>query len=180
MNNIVGAMFAQETEAREAMAALAKTPSINGTTIYQMSLVKRVNGELKLCDNFTSDELKSTETVKGGVLGGLIGILGGPLGVLLGGAAGGLLGNAVDADNKADSKTLIEQAAQKLEEGDMALIAVVEEAKEEILDHMLVKYNTVVIRYDAEVIAKEVEAAKKVQEEMAAQAREKLREAEKK
>ena len=81
---------------------------------------------------------------------------------------------------KNDSKTLIEQAAQKLEEGDMALIAVVEEAKEEILDHMLVKYNTVVIRYDAEVIAKEVEAAKKVQEEMAAQAREKLREAEKK
>ena len=89
MNNIVGAMFTKESEAREAMAALAKTPSINGTTIYQMSLVKRVNGELKLCDNFTSDELKSTETVKGGVLGGLIGILGGPLGVLLGGAAGG-------------------------------------------------------------------------------------------
>jgi len=180
MNNIVGAMFAQESEAREAMAALAKTPQINGTTIYQMSLVKRVNGELKLCDNFTSDTLKSNETVKGGLIGGLIGILGGPLGILLGGAAGGLVGNAVDSDNKTDSKTLIEQAAQKLEEGDLALIAVVEEENEGILDHMLVKYNTVVIRYDAEVIAKEVETAKKVQEEMAEQAREKLRGAENK
>ena len=177
MYNIVGAMFASEEEARKAMDALAETPEINGTTILQMSLMKRKGGELKLCDNFTSENLTSNDTVKGGLIGGLIGILGGPIGILLGGAAGALVGSAVDRNEKVDSKTLIEQAAQKLEEGDMALIMSVDETNEEILDHMLVKYNTVVIRYSADVIAKEVEKAKQMEEELAEQARESLREA---
>ena len=166
MYNIVGAMFANEGEAREAMNTLCETPRINGTTILQMSLVKRKNGELKLCDNFTSEHLTSNDTVKGGLVGGLIGILGGPLGILLGGAAGALIGKAVDTDDKEDSKGLIEQAAQKLEEGDLALIMMVDETDEAILDHMLVKYNTVVIRYDADVIAKELEDAEKRAREM--------------
>lgn len=169
MYNIVGAMFAAESEAREAMAALAATPKINGTTIFQMTLMKRKNGELKVCDNFTSEYLTSNDTVKGGLIGGLIGILGGPLGVLLGGATGALVGKAVDADDKIDSKTLIAQAAQKLEEGDMALIMMVDETDEAILDHMLVKYNTLIIRYDADTIAKEVEAAEKRAKELAEQ-----------
>lgn len=167
MYNIVGAMFASEAEAREAMTALSETPEINGTNILQMSLVKRQDGELKLCNNFTSDNLKSHDTVKGGLIGGLIGVLGGPLGMLLGGATGALLGKASDSDNKVDSKTLIEQAAQKLEEGDLALIMMVDETNEAILDRMLVKYNVVVIRYDADVIAKEVEDAEKKAKEMA-------------
>ena len=167
MYNIVGAMFASEAEAREAMTALSETPEINGTNILQMSLVKRQDGELKLCNNFTSDNLKSKDTVKGGLIGGLIGILSGPLGMLVGGAAGALLGKAADSDNRADSKTLIEQAAQKLEEGDLALIMMVDETDEGILDHMLVKYNVVVIRYDADGIAKEVEAAEQKAKEAA-------------
>ena len=172
MYNIVGAMFASEAEAREAMTALSETPEINGTNILQMSLVKRQDGELKLCNNFTSDNLKAHDTVKGGLIGGLIGVLSGPLGVLLGGTAGALLGKASDADNKVNSKTLIEQAAQKLEEGDLALIMMVDETDESILDHMLVKYNDVVIRYDADVIAKELEAAEKREKELAQIARE--------
>ena len=75
----------------------------------------------------------------------------------------------MDADDKIDSKTLIAQAAQKLEEGDMALIMMVDETDEAILDHMLVKYNTVIIRYDADTIAKEVEAAEKRAKELAEQ-----------
>lgn len=180
MYNIVGAMFKTESEAREAMAALSKVPYINGTTIFQISLIKRTDGVLKLCDNFTSDYLKSTDTVKGGLVGGLIGLLTGPVGMLLGGTAGALLGKADDLDNKDDSAALIEQAAQKLEEGDIALIALVEEKDEAVLDHALVKYDTVVIRYDAEVIASELEEAEKMQREMARQAREALRAAKKK
>ena len=167
MYNIVGAMFAAESEAREAMAVLCETPRFNGTTILQMSLVKRKDGDLKLCDNFTSDYLTSSNTLRGGLVGSLIGILGGPLGVLLAGATGALLGDVSDADNKDDSATLIEQAAQKLEEGDLALIMMVDEGDEAGLDRALLKYNVVIIRYDAEVIAKEVEAAEKRAKELA-------------
>ena len=84
MKNIVGALFTAENEAREAMAALAENPEINGTTIYQISLVKRKEGVLKLCDNFTSDALKSNDTVKGGLVGGLIGLLAGVMSGLYG------------------------------------------------------------------------------------------------
>ena len=175
MYNIFGALFTSENEARQALAALSENPQINGTTIYQISLVKRKEGVLKLCDNFTSDYLKSSDTVKGGLVGGLIGLLTGPVGMLLGGAAGALLGKAGDSDKKDESAALIEQAAQKLGEGDIALIGLVEEENEDVLDHALVKFNTVVIRYDAEVISKELEEAEKMEEEMARQARETLR-----
>ena len=180
MYNIVGALFNAESEAREAMAALAENPRINGTTIYQISLVKRKEGVLKQCDNFTSQYLNSGDALKGGLVGGLIGILTGPVGMLLGGAAGALLGKAGAEDKKDDSAALIEQAAQKLEEGDIALIALVEETSEEVLDHALVKYNTVIVRYDADVIARELEEAEKMEEELANQAREALRAAQKK
>ena len=166
MFNIVGAMFAEEREARQAMEALAETPQFNGTNILQMSLVKRRDGELKLCDNFVSENLRSQDTVKGGLIGGLIGILGGPIGALLGGATGALLGGAADIDNEDTSKTLIEQAAQKLEEGDLALIMLVDEGEENALDRQLLKYNVYIVRYDAETIAKEVEAAEKREKEM--------------
>ena len=75
---------------------------------------------------------------------------------------------------------LIEQAAQKLEEGDIALIILAEETKEDVLDHALVKYNTVVVRYDADVIAKELEEAEKIRDELARQAHEALRASEEK
>jgi uncharacterized membrane protein len=179
MFNIAGALFTEENEAREALAALSQTPKINGTTIYQMSLVKRKEGVLRLCDNFSSEYLKSDDAAKGGLIGGLIGLLSGPVGMLLGGAAGAMLGDAKEAVKRDESAALIEQAAQKLEEGDIALIGLVEEEDEGILDHAMVKYNTVIIRYDAEVISKELEEAEKMQAELARQAREKLRAAQK-
>ena len=73
MYNIAAVEFANESAARLALKGLSETPKINGTTIYQIALVKRQNGELKLCDNFTSDYLTDSDTVKGGLLGGLIG-----------------------------------------------------------------------------------------------------------
>ena len=167
MINIVGAMFADEREARQAMEALSETPKFNGTTIFQMSLVKRRDGELKLCNNFESEYLKSNVTVKGGLIGSVVGILGGPIGALLGGEAGTLLGGAADLDREDTSKTLIEQAAQRLEEGDLALIMSVDESDEAVLDRQLLKYNVFIVRYNAETIAKEVEAAEKRAEETA-------------
>lgn len=179
MLNIVGVMFAVESEGFQAMTTLSQNPQLNGTTVYQAALVKREFGELKVCDKFNSGIRAADDTVTGGLVGGLIGVLGGPLGVLLGGAAGALVGDSVAAGETVDAATLIEQAAEKLDEGEMALVALVEEENEEVLDHQMVKYNAVVIRYDAEVIAKEVEEAKKMAEEFERQARIALRAARK-
>ena len=166
MYNVVGVEFAKESDARQALDALAQTPQINGTTIYQIALVKRENGEIKLCDNFNSEYLTDSDTLKGGLIGGLVGLLAGPLGVLLGGAAGALLGDNAGVDKKHFSQELIAQVAQKMDEGDMGLLMTVDETDENSLDHMLVNYNNkTVYRFDAEAIAKEVEAAKQQAEQ---------------
>ena len=166
MYNIAAVEFANESDAREALKGLSETPQINGTTIYQIALVKRQNGELKLCDNFTSEYLTDSDTAKGGLIGGLIGLLGGAVGAVLGGVAGALLGDAKDVDKKHLSQDLIAQVAERMEEGDMGLLMTVDEADESILDHMLVKYNNKnIYRFDAEVIVKEVEAARQQAEQ---------------
>ena len=166
MYNIAAVEFANESAARLALKGLSETPKINGTTIYQIALVKRQNGELKLCDNFTSDYLTDSDTVKGGLIGGLIGLLRGGIGMMLGGVTGALLGDAKDADNKHLSQELIAQVAERMEEGDMGLLMTVNETDESILDHMLLKYNNKnVYRFDAEAIAKEAEAARQQAEQ---------------
>jgi hypothetical protein len=45
----------------------------------------------------------------------------------------------------------------------------VDEQDENVLNHMLVKYNNFVVRFDAETIAKEVEAIEKQEQEKAEQ-----------
>ena len=110
-----------------------------------------------LGEHFLFSYLTDSDTAKGG----LIGLLGGAVGVVLGGVAGALLGDAKDVDKKHFSQELITQVAQRMEDGDMGLLMTVDETDESILDHMLVKYNNKnVYRFDAEAIAKEVEAAK--------------------
>ena len=128
--------------------------------------MKRQNGELKLCDNFTSEYLTDSDTVKGGLIGGLIGLLRGGIGMMLGGVTGALLGDAKDTDNKHLSQELIAQVAERMDEGDMGLLMTVNETDESILDHMLLKYNNKnVYRFDAEAIAKEAEAARQQAEQ---------------
>lgn len=119
-----------------------------------------------LGEHFLFSYLTDSDTAKGGLIGGLIGLLGGAVGVVLGGVAGALLGDAKDVDKKHFSQELITQVAQRMEDGDMGLLMTVDETDESILDHMLVKYNNKnVYRFDAEAIAKEVEAAKEEAEQ---------------
>ena len=68
---------------------------------------------------------------------------------------GALLGDAMNADKKDIGQILIEEVAQKMEEGDLAMIMIVDEENEGILDHALVNYNVVITRFDAKKIAKD-------------------------
>ena len=180
MLNIVAAIFEVESEGYQAMTMLSHTPVIDKTKILQMSLVKRENGTLKICDGFDSGIISGDDTIKGGLLGGLIGILGGPLGVLLMGSYGALAGSLLDAGDALDSATVIEKVAEKLVDGEVALIATVDEENEDVLDGKLNAFKVVIARFDAAVVAKEVEQAAQAEKEMQRLARVELREAKKK
>lgn len=97
----------------------------------------------------------------------MLGIFAGPLGVLLGGSFGSLVGMNADAVDTAYSVSMLDQIADKLDDGMVAIIALAEESAEEALDAKLMAHNATVARFDAEVVADEVDRAYEKQAESA-------------
>ena len=179
MYNIIAAIFDVESEGYQAMSTLSKTPIIEETSILQMALVKRENGSLKVCDSYDSGIHTTDDMLLGGLLGGLLGVLGGPVGVLLLGSYGTLAGSLVDTADALDSATVMEKVADKLVEGEVALVMLAEEINEEEIDDKLKGFKVTIARFDAAAVAEEVEQAKETEKEMERLARKELRAAKK-
>ena len=81
-------------------------------------------------DGFVNGAMNGDDTWKGSLIGSLVGVLGGPLGVLLGGSMGMLIGGAVDANDMADSASLIEKAGDSILNGETAIILLAQEEYE--------------------------------------------------
>ena len=175
MQNIIAAVFKNESEGFQAIAELKKQPVDEKAVILQMALVKRDEKGIEICDRYDNGLLTSSETIIGGLMGGVLGILGGPIGVLLMGSYGALLGSVADTTDVIGGEVLLEMVANKLTDGDTALIMLTEEADEAVLDAELKKFNCEIARFDAAAVAEEVEEAAKLEVEMARQARFNLR-----
>lgn len=168
MENIICVKFKVESEAYQAMTELKKTAVNDLYVISQAALVKKAGGQLVTVDGFDTGSHTEDDTLTGGLVGGLVGILGGSMGALAGGV--------VDAHEAAAGVTTIEEVGGKLLDGDVAIIALVQEDAFEPLDAAFLKYETFIIRRDAAEVADEIRQAKELQEEMEREARRKLRE----
>ena len=173
--NVVVSIFEVESEAYQALTELKKYPGDDLSFVTQAVLIKKENGVLRTMDGFDTGANTMDDMAIGGLVGALFGILGGPIGVLLGGSYGALIGSTVDSGDALDNACMIEQIAGKLDDGDVAIIALASEEKEEILDNKLGRFKTIIARFDAAVVAAEVEEAQKMAAEMARQARQELR-----
>ena len=179
MENIIAAVFEVESEGYQAITTLKQSPVTDSAAILQMALVKRQDSGLTVCDSYNSEIYTNDDTARGGLIGSFLGILGGPLGVLFMGSAGALTGRIVDTADAAKGATLIETVADKLVSGEVALIILAEEASETILDAKLGQFKVNIARFDAAVVADEVEEAARVQKELERKARQELRESKK-
>ena len=175
MENIICAKFKVESEAYQSMTELKKTAVNSLFVISQAALVKNVNGKIIALDAFDTGAKTDDDTLAGGLIGGLIGVLGGPLGMLIGGSMGALAGSAVDAHDAAAGVTMIEEVADKMRDGEVAIIALVQEDAVEPLNAALSKFETFTIRRDAAEVAEEIRQAKELEAEMEREARKKLR-----
>jgi len=176
MQNILATIFDVESEGFQAITTLGKKAVTNDYAIMEMVLVKKEGTNLTVCDSFSSGIKTTDDTAAGGLIGSLIGILGGPIGVLLGGTAGAFTGSVIDAKDACDNASMLEMVASKIQDGETALITLADEIVEFGLDSEIGKYNSVTLRFDAAVVAAEVEEAAKMQKEMERQAKEQLRE----
>lgn len=175
MENVVMALFEVESEAYQALAELKRDAVNSFYTLSQMGLVKKQNGRILPCEGFDSGVDTTDDTLLGGLLGSFIGILGGPIGVLFSGSMGALIGSAIDSGDIAKNASLLEKVAQKLQDGQVALIALIQESDEYHFDNRLRDFKTEIMRWDAAVIADEVAQAEKLEKEMRKTAKEQLR-----
>ena len=157
-SNLVITIFKVESEAFQAFTELRGAPAGAGYSAPEAALIKKNEaGALDTLEMY--GDAPADNTAAGAVIGGLIGLLGGPVGVLLGAAIGGVAGQFKDAENIIDEASIIAVVASKIYEGEVAIAALVEE-EEPAFDAAFGKYETTIIRYDAETIAAEVKQLK--------------------
>lgn len=174
MENVILAVFAEESQAYEAFSQL-KGDAVNADfSILEMAVVRNEDGRIVEADGFDSGVDTSDNTLIGGLVGGIVGILGGPWGILLGGSVGLLAGSIVDTSDATEDASLLEQGTHMLGVGRTAVIALVQEADEQGFNSRLADYGCTITRWDAAVVADEVEHAQEAQRQMAKEARERM------
>lgn len=173
--NMVVSIFYVESEGFQVMTELKQSPLNEKSIISQAVMAKKEDGAIKVLDSFDTGAGTLDDTIIGGLAGAFLGILGGPIGVLLGGSYGALLGSAFDTTDAINQASMIETVANKINDGECVIVALASEEDESILDEKFQNYHTTVLRYDAAVVAQEVEEARMAEAEMARQARAEFR-----
>ena len=174
-NNVIVTAFKVESEGYQALSQLRQEAEGETYLVSAAALVKKEKDACFYLDGFDTGAHTANDAMIGGVIGMLIGILGGPFGVLLGGSYGALVGATVDAGDAVFGASMLDQIADKLDDGMVALVALAQEETEEALDAKLSAYDTVIARFDAEAVADEVDKAYEKQSEMARQAKMEVR-----
>ena len=136
--------------------------------------MKAEDGIIKVKDSFDLMNSVGSDYFEGGLIGSLIGILGGPLGVLFGFVAGGTIGASIGLDKELANSALITTVSEKLTNGEVAIIALVQENDESVLNAIFEKYQTIVARWDIATVSAEVESALEIQKDLAHQAKARL------
>ena len=172
--NVVTVVFDVESEAYKAFSELRAQPIGEGYNVAEASLIKREGDAIKVVDGFDAAGTSGDDTAAGMVIGAFIGILGGPLGVLLGAGVGSLIGNAKDAKDADDSLSMLEITVSKLYDGEVAIVALVQE-EEPAFDAPFAGYETTIYRQFAADVKKEVEIAREKARDFENQLRGELR-----
>jgi len=165
--NVLVAVFNVESEGYQALSQLRQAAGGENYLVSAAALVRKEENACYYLDGFDTGANTANDAVKGGLIGMLVGIIGGPLGMLLGGSYGTLIGMTLDAGDAALGASMLDQIADKLDDGCVAIVALTGEATNDDLDAFFAKFGAVVARFDAEAVADEVDRAYEAQYEAA-------------
>lgn len=175
MDNIVTVLFDVESEAYQALSNLRANPATDSYVVAEAALLKKEARKISVIESVDSGVRTADDTITGMLVGSIAGILAGPMGVLLGASTGALVGATVDAIDADDDTTLLEQVANKLYDGETAVIALVQENEEAAFDAAFDGLSATIIRRDAAAVAEDVELARRAEVDAARVAREQMR-----
>jgi len=175
MNNVLSAIFNIESEGFQAFTEIQDSLNNEQFFVPQMALVKYQDGKLKTLNSYESPALEDGKAFGGGLFGSLLGILGGPIGMLLCGTTGAAIGYASSCSDSEDVASLLDNVTAKLDDGNVAIVALVQEENESALDALLSKFDVQIIRRNAAFVAEEVIEAKEMEKELQKQLRAEVR-----
>lgn len=173
--NVVVAVFKVESEGYQAFTELRQAAETESYFVSAAALVKKEKDICTYLDGFESGAKTTDDTVIGGLIGMLVGVFAGPIGILLGAGYGTLIGMNVDASDALFEVSMLEQIADKLDDGMVAIVALADEEDDDELDKKFSAYDTIIARFDAGAVTLEVNKAYEMQKEMARLARMELR-----
>lgn len=125
MNKMLVAIFDDESTAYEGLSALTDLHNRGDITLYAAAVIsKDSSGRINV--ERAADE-GPIGTALGTLTGSLVGLLGGPVGVVAGAAAGGLTGNLYDLNKSGVDVEFVDDVAEVLLPGRVAVIADIEE-----------------------------------------------------
>lgn len=165
MENIFVVVFEDQGEAYQAFDEVKAHTDEKEYTVARVVLVQKTEGKVEVCEGCDAT-CRVTSTVLGGVVGIVIGALAGPVGVIVGGAAGSFISGKITSAHIEKAIMSIEQVSKGIQEGEHALIALVQENQEGEFEKQFEAYKATIHKRDAAQVAVDVECAMELQKKM--------------
>lgn len=163
--NFFVVIFEEQSEAYQAFDEMKARMDNKNYVVARMVLVEKNEGKIILCEGCDA-RCRVTSTALGGLLGMVVGAIGGPLGIVLGGAAGGFISNKIVSSHIKQAMTSLENVGRGIQDGEIALIALVQENQDGDFEKEFAKYKTEILKKDAAQVAVEVEDAMDINEKL--------------
>ena len=176
--NVVMAIYSSEDEARKSFELLKEVSNSNLDVNYvvsQAAIVVNNNNKFDVMDQYSQKFFDFKNTMIGGSLGILLGIIIGPLASFVLAGLGAMIGSGFDLTQLEDSENMLYQMYSRILDGEIAIIAIVQEENELELNSSIGKNAENIYRWDAAEINEEAEYAMEVREGLLKEARYKLK-----
>ena len=135
--------------------------------VSNMALVEKTDGKVTTCESYESKcHCPIARKTFGSLIGMVVGAIAGPVGAVVGGAAGNLISSKVLSKETEKAVVSIEQVSKGIQEGERALIAVVQEENDGEFEREFYKFKTNVQKKDAAQVSVDVECAMELHHRM--------------
>lgn len=167
MENVFVVTFADKNEAYQAFDEIKENMFAKLYTVSHMALVEKKDGKVTQCEGYDAKcHCPVASKTLGGLVGMFVGALAGPVGAVVGGAAGSFLSGKIVSKEIEKAVVSIEQVSKGIQEGERALIAVVQEEHEGEFEREFYKFKTNIQKKDAAQVSVDVECAMEIQHRM--------------